>query len=218
VLNDPTLELHDGTGALLSSNDNWEDAPNKQEIIDFQLPPTEPNESVILATLPSNSTGAAYTAVIHGAGGSSGIGLVEVYDIDSGPGSSILNISTRGDVQTGDNVMIGGFIISGDGSQRVLVRAIGPSLANAGITDPLGDPTLTLYDSQGTQLDFNDNWQDNPAKSDIEATTIPPSDPNESALLPTLTPGGYTAIVRGTGALPTGTGLVEVYALPPASP
>jgi cyclophilin family peptidyl-prolyl cis-trans isomerase len=217
VLNDPTLELHDGTGALLSFNDNWQDAPNEQEIIDAQLAPTQPNESVILTSLPATASGEAYTAVIHGAGGSSGIGLVEVYDLDLGPGSSILNISTRGQVQTGQDVMIGGLIIVGEGSQRVLVRALGPSLAGAGITNPLADPTLTLYDGQGTQIDFNDNWQDNPAAADIEATTIPPTDPKESAVLQTLAPGGYTAIVRGTGAAPTGTGLVEVYALPPVT-
>ena len=139
---------------------------------------------------------------------------MEVYDVDSGPGSSILNISTRGNVQTGDNVMIGGLIISGDGAQRVLVRAIGPSLAAAGITDPLADPTVTLYDGQGTQIDFNDNWQDNPAAAEIEATTVAPTDPKESAVLQTLTPSRYTAIVRGAGTA-TGTGLVEAYALAP---
>ncbi len=153
--------------------------------------------------------------MIHGVNGTTGNGLVEVYDLDSGPSSSVLNISTRGKVQTGDNVMIGGFIIAGNGSQRVLVRAIGPSLANAGISNPLSDPTLTLYNSQGTQIDFNDNWQDNPDAAEIEATTIPPSDPKESAVLQTLTPGGYTAIVRGAGTA-TGTALVEVYALPAA--
>jgi hypothetical protein len=214
VLNDPTLELHDGTGALLASNNNWQEWPNQQEIADLGLAPTQPNESALLATLPASSSGAAYTAVVYGAGGSSGIGLVEVYDVDSGPSSSILNISTRGNVQSGDDVMIGGLIIAGDGAQRVLVRAIGPSLGAVGITDPLADPTVTLYDVQGTQIDFNDDWQDNPAAADIEATTIAPTDPKESALLPTLAPGLYTAIVRGAGTA-TGTALVEAYALAP---
>jgi hypothetical protein len=141
---------------------------------------------------------------------------VEVYDLDSGPGSSVLNISTRGNVQTGDNVMIGGFIVAGNGSQRVLVRAIGPSLGAFGVADPLADPTLTLHDSDGTQIDFNDNWQDNPAQAEIEATMIAPTDPKESAVLQTLAPGAYTAIVQGAGGA-TGTGLVEVYVLPPAS-
>lgn len=217
ALADPTLELRDGTGALLSSNDNWVNAPNKRDIMSSTLAPTQPNESVILTTLPTTSSGSAYTAIIHGTNATTGVGLVEVYDLDSGPGSSLLNISTRGDVQTGDNVMIGGFIIVGGGDQRVLVRALGPSLAGAGVANPLGDPTLTLYDSHGTQIDFNDNWQDNPAKDEIEATTIPPTDPKESAVLQTLAPGSYTAIVGGAGNS-TGVGLVEVYALPPIVP
>lgn len=214
VLANPTLELHAGDGSVLDSNDNWEDAPNEQEIIDAGLAPTKANESVILRTLPATTAGAAYTAVIRGASGSGGVGLAEVYDLDSGPGSSILNISTRGDVKTGDNIMIGGFIVFGDNFQRVLVRAIGPSLAGAGIADPLSDPTLTLVNSQGTQIDFNDNWQDNPDAAAIEASTVAPNDPKESAVLRTLPAGGYTAIVRGAAGA-TGTGLVEVYALPP---
>jgi hypothetical protein len=176
------------------------------------IAPIDPNESAILLTLPASSDGLGYTALVRGADGGSGVGLVEVYDVDPSPGSSVLNISTRSDVQTGDDVLIGGFIVFGTGSQDVLVRAIGPSLAAAGVPDSLGDPTLTLYDAQGAQIDFNDDWQDNPAKDQIEATTIPPSDPKESAVLDTLAPGSYTAIVRGA-ADTTGTGLVEVYAL-----
>lgn len=213
VLADPTLDLYNGEGAVIATNNNWKDAANFQEVIDAGLAPTEPNESVILATLPAIPTGSAYTAVIHGADGTGGIGLVEVYDLGSGPGASVLNISTRGDVQTGDNVMIGGFIVSGDGTQRVLVRAIGPTLADAGISDPLDDPTLSLVNGQGTEIDFNDNWMDSPDKAAIEATTVAPTNPKESAVLETLSPGNYTAIVRG-GAGTTGTGLVEVYALP----
>jgi hypothetical protein len=218
LLADPTLEVHDSTGAMIGYNDNWQDDANSQGVIDAGIAPTEPSESAIILTLPSNAEGVGYTAVVRGAGGGTGLGLVEVYDVDSGPGASVLNISTRSDVQTGNNVLIGGFIVVGDGSQSVLVRAIGPSLAGVGIATPLSDPTLTLYDSQGTQIDFNDNWQDSPAKAEIEATTIPPTDPKESAVLQTLPPGSYTAIVRGTGPTPTGTGLVEVYALPPAVP
>jgi len=212
VLADPVLEVHDGTGALIASNDNWQDDPNSQAVAEAGIAPIDPNESAILLTLPASSDGLGYTALVRGADGGSGVGLVEVYDVDPSPGSSVLNISTRSDVQTGDDVLIGGFIVFGTGSQDVLVRAIGPSLAAAGVPDSLGDPTLTLYDAQGAQIDFNDDWQDNPAKDQIEATTIPPNDPKESAVLDTLAPGSYTAIVRGA-ADTTGTALVEVYAL-----
>ena len=213
ALADPVLELHDATGAIISSNDNWENAPNKRDIISSGLAPNESAESAILTTLPTTS-GSAYTAVIHSASDASGTGLVEVYDLDSGPGANVLNISTRGDVGTGDDVMIGGFIIAGNGSQSVLVRAIGPSLTDAGVSGALPDPTLTLFDSQGTQIDFNDDWQDNPAAAEIEATTIAPNDAKEAALLPTLAPGAYTAIVAGAGSA-TGTALVDVYVLTP---
>jgi len=213
ALQDPALEVHDGTGALIASNNNWQDGPNSQAVIDAGIAPTDPNESALLLTLPSNSIGLGYTAVVQGAGGTTGVGLVEAYDIDASPGSSVLNISTRSDVQTGDNVLIGGFIVYGTGTQRVLMRAIGPSLAGA-VTNPLSDPTLTLYNAEGVQIDFNDNWQDNPAKDEIIASTIPPTDPKESAVLQNLVPGSYTAIVRGAGSA-TGTGLVEAYVLPP---
>ena len=211
-LADPTLEIHDSSGATIASNDNWQEAANSQEVTDAGIAPTEPNESTIITTLPATSSGVGYTAVVYGADSSAGVGLVEIYDLDSGPGSSVLNISTRSDVQTGDNVLIGGFIVFGEGSQEVLVRAIGPSLAGS-VTDPLGDPTLTLYDAEGTQIDFNDNWEESPEAEAIIATTIPPNDPKEAAVLQTLASGAYTAIVRGTGSAPTGTGLVEVYAL-----
>ncbi len=211
-LADPTLEIHDSSGATIAANDNWQDDPTNQELSDAGLGPNEPNESAIITTLPASSTGLAYTAVVYGANGSSGVGLVEVYDLDPSPGSSVLNISTRSDVESGDNVLIGGFIVFGEGSQDVLVRALGPSLAGS-VADPLADLTLTLYDAEGTQIDFNDNWEDNPDADAIIATTIPPNDPKEAAVLQTLAPGGYTAIVRGTGTAPSGTGLVEIYAL-----
>jgi cyclophilin family peptidyl-prolyl cis-trans isomerase len=213
-LADPTLELHDSSGATIATNDNWQEAANSQEVIDANLAPAKPNESAILTTLPASSDGTGYTAIVRGANNGSGIGLVEVYDLDSGPGSSAINISTRSNVQTDDKVLIGGVIIGGEGAQRVLVRATGPSLTGI-LPNPLPDPTLTLYDSDGTQIDFNDNWQDNPDADAIVATTIAPNDAKEAAVLPTLAPGAYTAIVRGIGSVPSGTGLVGVYALPP---
>ena len=216
ALSNPTLELHDGAGALIASNDNWQYALNKRDIMSSGLAPSDPNESAILTTLAATSSGSAFTAVMRSVDGTSGVGLVEVYDLDSGPGSSLLNISTRGNVQTGDNVMIGGFIVAGNGSQRVLVRAIGPSLGAFGVADPLVDPLLELHNADGDLIDSNDNWMDNPEEAEIEATMIAPSDPKESAVLQTLAPGAYTAIVQGAGGA-TGTGLVEVYVLPPAS-
>lgn len=212
VLADPKLELHDSNGRVLASNDNWKDSPNEQEIVDVGLAPKKPDEAVILTSLPASAVGSGYTAVVRGADGNGGTGLVEIYDLGSGPGSNIVNISTRGNVQHGDDVMIGGFIVFGDGSQDVLVRALGPSLTAAGVAGALSDPTLTLNDVNGNQIDFNDDWQKNPDADKIRATTIPPTNPKESAIVQTLAPGNYTAIVRGAGNA-TGIGLVEVYGL-----
>ena len=154
ALQDPTLELHDGAGMLIASNDNWMDSPNKQEIIDSTIAPTYDTESAIVATLPANN--ASYTAVVRGVNNSTGIALVEAYDIGNVEDSKLANISTRGLVQIGDNVLIGGFIVLGPDSQQVIVRAIGPSLPVSG---KLADPTLDLYDSNGVLLAANDNWR-----------------------------------------------------------
>jgi cyclophilin family peptidyl-prolyl cis-trans isomerase len=214
ALADPVLELHDSTGATIATNDNWQTNSNRQDIIDSTIAPTSPNESAILTTLPSNSgNGARYTAIMRGANNTTGIGLVEVYDLDSGPGSTILNISTRGRVQIGDDVMIGGFFLGGTESKNILVRAIGPSLKNL-VTGELNDPMLELHDAQGAILASNDNWETNGNKQAIIDSTLAPSDPKESAVLNTVGPGRYTAIVRGLGDTPTGVALVEVYQLP----
>jgi hypothetical protein len=207
ALADPFLELHDGSGALLDSNDNWVDSPNKQAIIDSTIPPSNDLESAIVATLPANSS--AYTAIVRGVNNTTGVGLVEVYDLDRSVDSKLANISTRGLVQTGDNVMIGGFIVLGSSSQKVIVRAIGPSLPVSGA---LTDPTLELHDGNGALLESNDNWVDSANKQAIIDSTIPPSNDLESAIVATLAPGNYTAIVRGVNDT-TGVALVEVYAL-----
>jgi predicted outer membrane repeat protein len=206
ALADPFLELHDGSGALIDSNDNWVDSPNKQAIIDSTIPPSNDLESAIVTTLPANSS--AYTAIVRGVNDTTGVGLVEIYDLDQGVDSKLANISTRGLVQTGDNVMIGGFIVLGQSSQKVIVRAIGPSLP---VANALADPTLELHNGNGDVIAFNDNWKDN-QQAEIEATTIPPTNDLESAIVATLTPGNYTAIVRGVNDT-TGVALVEVYAL-----
>ena len=154
-----------------------------------------------------------YTAILSGANLSTGVGLVEVYDLDQSAGSKLANISTRGFVDTGDNVMIGGIIIGPDntGDATVLLRAIGPSLANFGVADALQDPVLELHDGQGTILSSNDDWQDT-QEAEIAATGLAPSGLSESAILQSLAPGNYTAIVSGKNAT-TGVALVEAYHL-----
>ena len=155
ALADPVLELHDGTGATIASNNNWGDAANKQDMIDIGLAPTSPNESGILMTVPSDPGNAFYTAIVRGVNNTTGIGLIEVYDLDSGPGSTLLNISTRGQVSVDPNALIGGFFVGGTQSKQILVRAIGPSLAAAGIANPLADPTLEFFNGQGTMVDWS---------------------------------------------------------------
>jgi Fibronectin type III domain len=206
-LQNPTLELHDHTGAVIASNDNWMNAPNKQEIIDSGLAPSNNLESAILTSLNPG----AYTAIVRGVNNGTGIALVEGYDLNPAAGSKLGNLSTRALVQTGNNVMIGGFIITGPGQKRVLVRAIGPSLAQHGITNPLQDPTLELHNGNGAVIAFNDNWKDT-QQAQIQATGLAPTNDNESAILRTLPPGNYTAIVRGKNNT-IGVALVEVYGL-----
>jgi hypothetical protein len=206
-LQNPTLELHDHTGAVIAFNDNWMNAPNKQEIINSGLAPTNNLESAILMSLsPGN-----YTAIVRGVNNGTGIALVEAYDLNATAGSKLGNISTRALVQTGNNVMIGGFIITGAGQKRVIARAIGPSLARFGITNPLLDPTLELHDGNGAVIAFNDNWRDS-QEAEIQATGLAPTDNRESAIVSTLAPGNYTAIVRGRNNT-IGVALVEVYGL-----
>ena len=206
-LQDPTLELHDHTGAVIASNDDWMNAPNKQEIIDSGLAPSNNLESAILTSLDPG----AYTAIARGINNGTGIALVEGYDLDPAAGSKLGNISTRALVQTGDNVMIGGLIITGTGQENVIVRAIGPSLAQYGITNPLADPTLELHDGNGALIAFDDNWRDS-QEAEIQATGFAPSNDLESAIVATLAPGNYTAIVRGKNDT-IGVALVEVYGL-----
>ncbi len=205
VLADPVLELYDAAQHLIAKNDNWSALPN--ELIDLGLTPSDPAESVIAATLPPGS----YTAVLSGGGGATGVALLELYDLD--PTHSVLsNISTRGEVVSSTNPMIGGFIIEGAQPAKVLVRAIGPSLSTLGVAGALNDPTLELRNSDGSLLFANDNWRSD-QEQQVLASTIPPTDDRESAIVATLAPGNYTAIVQdSTGG--SGIGLVEVYALP----
>jgi hypothetical protein len=208
-LANPTLELRDSSGALLDQNDDWKNSPNKQAIIDSMLAPTQDLESAILATLPANSQ--SYTAILRGVNNTTGIGVVEIYDLDRSVDSKLANISTRGFVQTGDSVLIAGTIVLGQGSQRVIIRAIGPSLNIAG---KLADPTLELVNANGVPLAFNDNWRTGGQEAEIIQTTVPPTNDFESAIVYFLPGNGasYTAIVRGAGGT-SGIAVVEVYAL-----
>jgi PKD repeat protein len=207
-LEDPTLELHDGTGALVASNDNWMDGTERSEIEDVGLAPGDSRESAIIRTLDPG----AYTAVVRGKNDGTGIGLVEAYDLNATNNSKLANLSTRGFVQTADNVMIGGFITGNRlGNVNVLVRAIGPSLAGK-VPNPLTDPVLELHDANGTTVAVNDNWQDSQG-NEIQQTGLAPTDSHESAIMASLQVGSHTAIVRGVNGS-TGNALVEVYNLP----
>ncbi|MBA2269221.1 MAG: hypothetical protein H0W20_01320 [Chthoniobacterales bacterium] len=207
VLADTTVQLNGG-GGTIGSNDNWKDS-QQAEIQASGVPPLDDRESAIIATLtPGN-----YTAIVEGKNGTSGVGLVEVYDLDQAVDSKLANISTRGVVETGNNVMIGGFVLGKETSAaRVIVRAIGPTLAESGISGALADPVLELRDSNGELVRSNNNWKES-QQAEIEATGIPPRNDLESAIVATLPPAPYTAIVAGNGGT-TGVGLVEVYQLP----
>jgi hypothetical protein len=208
TLADPVIEVHGSAGELLATNDNWNDEPeNGQHLIENGLAPSNAVESARWGILNPG----AYTVVVRGKNNAAGVGLFEVYDLDQTVDSKLANISTRGFVNTGDNVMIGGTIVIGSTQAKVLVRAIGPSLANFGIPNALPDPALELHDGNGASLAANDNWRTD-QEAEIMGTGIPPSDNLESAILANLPPGAYTAIVRGVGNS-TGVALVEAYQL-----
>lgn len=212
AMQDPVLEIHAGDGTVLASNDNWH-SDDPQSIIDSQVPPTSDAEAAIVAAFQPGG----YTAIVHGKDGTTGVGQLEIYDlgtaaIDASSDAKLANISTRGFVQTGDNVMIGGFIIS-QAQRHVIVRAIGPSLASAGVSGALADTTLELHGGNGELLAMNDDWQSDPTEAQqVTAAKLSPRDPHESAVAATLDPGHYTAIVKGKNDM-TGVGLVEVYVL-----
>ena len=212
TLQDPFLELHQGNFTL-ATNDDWKE--HQAQVAATTIPPTNDFESAIVATL----TPGAYTAILSGKNNQTGVGVVEVYDLDPAANSKLANISTRGFVDVGSNVMIGGLIVSGGtggGSARVIVRAIGPSLIPLGVPGALPDPSVELHDSFGTIIAANDNWKTRPDGSsqqgEVEATAIIPGNDLESALVQTLAPGSYTVIVRGTNDT-TGVAVVEAYTL-----
>ena len=203
ALSDPYLELYSGP-TQLTSNDNWKS--DQAAIQATGLAPSNDLESAIVTTLAPG----AYTVILHGSHGEAGVGLVEIYDLDTTSAAALVNISTRCKVETGDDVMIGGFILQGDEPADVLVRALGPSLSDANVSDALSDPVMELHDANGAVITDND-WRET-QEPEITATTIPPANDRESAIRVTLPPGAYTAIVRGNDDV-TGVALVEVYLL-----
>lgn len=211
VLADPTLELRGSDGALLMQNNDWQDDPAQAaQLTALGLALQDPNESGIVATLQPG----AYTAILAGNNQTAGLGLVEIYDAAPAASSQLANISTRGFVQTGDNVMIGGFILGGPPqaeSTAVALRGIGPSLSQLGLSNVLADPTLELRDSNGALLIANDDWQDDPfAAAQLTSNGLAPEDPLESGIFATLPPGLFTAILTGKNG-GVGLGLVEIY-------
>ena len=207
-LPNPTVSLFNAAGSLLDENDNWMTHPRQQELQDAGFAPSDPVEAGFLVTLPPG----AYTAMMRGLNGV-GIGLIELFDPAPGEPANAVNLSTRGRVQTGDNVMIAGMIIGGNSNQRVIVRAIGPSLTALGVAGALQNPTLELVNAAGSTIGSNDNWRSD-QQAEISASGLAPENDAEAALIRTLAPGAYTAIVRGAGNT-IGVGLVEVYRLGP---
>ena len=206
ALADPTIELRNEDGGLLATNDNWK-SDQQSEIEATGIPPTSDLEAAIVATLPSANS--AFTAIVRGRDFGTGVGLVEVYDLDQAADSKLGNMSARGFVSMGDNAMIGGFIIGGGGGgdARVVVRGLGPA---TGAESALADPTLALHNADGAIVGENDDWKENEAE--IRETGLSPTFDQESALVRTLSPGAYTVILRGANNT-TGVGLVEVYNL-----
>jgi hypothetical protein len=224
ALANPTLELHNGTGALIASNNNWMTTIiggiiTSNQIRDIQASGYAPGnglESAIIADLaPGN-----YTAIVRGVNNMTGVGLVEVYDLSPETNSILGNISTRGFVQTGDNVMIGGFMVAGNEPKRVIIRAIGPELSSYGVPNALANPTLELHDGTGALIASNDDWQTTiiggiittDQVSDIRDSGYAPRDGRESAIITALPSGNYTAIVRSVNNT-IGVALVDVYDL-----
>src|SRR5437763_681454 len=215
TLADPMLELYDASGTLIGRNDNWPitqlggvvTSPQAVELVQSGLAPAYGTESALLATLEPGD----YTAIVRGQNQTTGIALVELYDLEGTSEAFLGNISTRGRVETGDNIIIAGVILGGDNLSEVVIRAIGPSLRTSGISDFLADPTLELHNSNGELVMTNDNWQDTQPE-ELAASGLAPLDPKEAALAAVLSPGPYTAIVRGAQNR-TGIAIVETFVL-----
>jgi hypothetical protein len=204
---DPVLELHGPSGFATIINDNWRDT-QEAEIIATGLAPDNNSDSAIVVTLPPGN----YTAIVRGKNNTTGVALIEVYDLNQAAASKLANISTRAFVSTGGNILIAGFILGhGTLPDNVIVRGIGPSLSGLGVPNALADPTLELRDSNGALIRANDNWMADPAQAAlIMAAGLAPANALESAIAETLPPGQYTALLAGVND-GTGIGLVEIY-------
>ncbi|MFN2476028.1 MAG: beta strand repeat-containing protein [Chthoniobacterales bacterium] len=206
-LQDPVLELHGPAGFQTIVNDNWQDARNASDIPQ-DLQPKDTREAAILVTLQPG----AYTGIVTGKNGSTGIALVEVYDLSFSSASQLANISTRANLGAGDNTIIGGFMLGGNAGTTVpvVVRAIGPSLNANGIQNALADPTVRLVDKEGTVVASNNNWEDDAAQAKkVSDLGLAPKNRLESAIYATLAPGAYTAVLGSTGG--SGIAVVEIY-------
>jgi hypothetical protein len=208
ALQDPFLELRDNNGLLLRSNDNWRTGGQETEIQQSGLAPADDREAALITTLGP----ATYTAITGGVNGTTGIGTIEIYDLESTRPGELANLSVRGDVRTDDNVLIAGLILRGGTPKRVMFRGIGPALTAKGVPGSLQDPSLDVHNGNGVLLFSNDNWREAPNAAEIEASGLAPTDDRESAILMTLTPDSYTAIVRGVNRT-TGVALAEAYKL-----
>jgi hypothetical protein len=210
ALQDPTLQLRTDNNALVAENNDWRET-QQAEISGTGIPPSDDREAAIVQTLAPGS----YTASVRGVGDNSGVALVEIYDLTPGANSRLANISTRSFVEAGENVMIGGLIIGagagldGAGSARVVLRGLGPSLTQQGVTGALQDPELLLFDANGSVIETNDNWRQ-AEQVDVRTMNLAPTDDREAALVANLPRGNYTAIVRGRNDT-TGVALIEAY-------
>jgi arylsulfate sulfotransferase len=208
ALADPVITLFDSAGHVLVTNDNWQSAGSAGQITADGLAPSDPAEAALRVSLAPG----AYTAVVTGKDATPAIALVELYDLSPVSDSRLANISTRGIVGTDSDLLIAGFIVGAVDSSTVVVRALGPSLGAVGINDPLGDPSLTVYDENGSALATNDNWRDDSSAFDLEQNQLAPPNDAEAATILHLPPGAYTAVTGGADG-GTGVGLVEVYNL-----
>jgi hypothetical protein len=215
ALQDPVLTVFDSTGAQIATNDNWR-GPQQAAITASGLSPGNDREAALILNLTGTDSRSNYTAILSGAAGGTGVGLVEVYDLDAESFADLGNVATRGLVGTGNNVLIGGLVVRDDSfagqTQTIVVRGIGPSLGATGISNALADPLLELHDAQGAEIASNDDWGSSPDAGALVTSGLAPSSQKEAAIMRTLAPGAYTAVLRGVNG-GTGIGNVEAYNL-----